>query len=214
MKPGRHVYFVKPVGMEGPIKIGCTVHTEERIIGLSVWSPFKLELMVAIPGDYALERNIHNCFADLHSHREWFEAGDRLVSAIEKLKAGVPVDQAINLADKRGTILMGSRAKKPPKPGHEGLRGYETRLRHAGNRADKIVGERTVMPDQVNTIIDRWKSLHGWPHKPDARRPTPAEFAYLDEVIAAPSLHSILYAVKYADRIKAAKEKAEMEKAS
>lgn len=43
------VYFVKPVGMDGPIKIGCTTTPAARIESLTIWSPFPLEVLVTIP---------------------------------------------------------------------------------------------------------------------------------------------------------------------
>lgn len=102
-----HVYFIKPVGMAGPIKIGCSWHTRERLKTLSTWSPFPLEIIVIIPGSYKLEKNIHACFADLHSHREWFHAGDRLLKAIDLLKQGIPVERAIDLNNRVGKITKG-----------------------------------------------------------------------------------------------------------
>lgn len=102
-----HVYFVKPVGMAGPIKIGCSWHAVERLKTLSAWSPFPLEIILTIPGSYKLEKNIHACFADLHSHREWFHAADRLLAAIELLKQGVPVERAIDLNNRVGKITKG-----------------------------------------------------------------------------------------------------------
>ena len=53
------VYFVRPVGMRGPIKIGCSKLPENRIKSLMVWSPFELEIAVAIPGNFKLEKAIH-----------------------------------------------------------------------------------------------------------------------------------------------------------
>lgn len=35
-----HVYFIKPIGMDGPIKIGCSDKPARRLITLAAWSPF------------------------------------------------------------------------------------------------------------------------------------------------------------------------------
>lgn len=104
-----YVYFIKPVGMDGPIKIGCSGVPEQRLLSLAMWSPFPLEIIVTIKGGIRLEKNIHECFSYLHSHHEWFAADDRLISAIDLLKRGVPVELAIDLSDRRGSIAR----KKP-----------------------------------------------------------------------------------------------------
>jgi hypothetical protein len=102
-----YVYFIKPAGMTGPIKIGCSFMPEKRLSSLSTWSPFALEIIATVEGGQRLERNIHECFADMHSHREWFHAGARLIEAIEKIKSGTPVERAINLDNRIGSIRKG-----------------------------------------------------------------------------------------------------------
>lgn len=109
MKRQTYIYFIKPVGEGGPIKIGCSYHPEERLLSLSTWSPFPLEVITTIPGDMKLEKNIHNCFADLHSHREWFRADQRLIDVIELLKRGTPVEEAIDLKKLVGNISKKNR---------------------------------------------------------------------------------------------------------
>ena len=93
--------------MDGPIKIGCSSLPERRLKALMTWSPLPLEIVAAIPGGYQLERNIHECFADLHLHREWFKAGERLLVSVERLKSGKPVEEAINLKNRLGSIKKG-----------------------------------------------------------------------------------------------------------
>lgn len=197
MKPEQIVYFMKPVGMAGPIKIGCTKWAQDRLVNLSIWSPFPLEIIVTIPGTFKLERNLHCCFADLHSHREWFFAGERLLSMIEKLKCGLPIGEAVNLKDRRGSITHGGPGKRPAKPGQEGLRGYESRLRHAAKRADKLCGERRFIPKQANDILERWRAIGGAIGKPEGRRPTHEEFIFLDAVIAKPEVHTVPSHVRF-----------------
>ena len=64
------VYFLKPVRKKGPIKIGCSFRPVSRLTAMMSWSPYKLEIVAQIEGDFVLERKIHNCFADSHSHGE------------------------------------------------------------------------------------------------------------------------------------------------
>lgn len=100
------VYFIKPVDYPGPIKIGYTMHrASDRLSWLSMMSPIKLEVILTIDGARQdLEKNLHCCFADIHSHREWFHAAPRLLDFISALKGGVSIDEAIDLNDKRGSI--------------------------------------------------------------------------------------------------------------
>lgn len=87
------------------VKIGSSVAPITRLETYQAWSPVPLTLICTIPGDAKLERNIHNCFADCHSHGEWFFREDRLDKAIKALIAGVPVHEAIDLSDIRGNVL-------------------------------------------------------------------------------------------------------------
>lgn len=84
----RKVYFIKPVGMEGPIKIGCSQSPDNRRVSLSSWSPFALEIIAELDGDFDLERRFHAQFRHLHERREWFRAGDDLLVVIESINAG------------------------------------------------------------------------------------------------------------------------------
>lgn len=79
------VYFLRPVGMAGPIKIGCTQHIDQRFRTMTYWSPFPLEMVLAVPGTTALEAELHARFADLRLHHEWFRADPRLDALIAEL---------------------------------------------------------------------------------------------------------------------------------
>lgn len=103
----RLVYFVKPVGMAGPIKIGRTyLPIATRLSQMASNSPLSLELIHVVASDK--EHAIHCHFADAHSHGEWFHPIPRLLAAIEALKAGKAVEDAIDLADIRGNIRRGA----------------------------------------------------------------------------------------------------------
>ena len=43
-----YVYFIKPIGMDGPIKIGCSVSPDRRRETLEWWCPFPLEILAEI----------------------------------------------------------------------------------------------------------------------------------------------------------------------
>lgn len=84
----KRVYFIKPIGMDGPIKIGCSWAPDHRREGLETWSPFPLELLATIEGTGQLERQFHALFADDHSHKEWFRVTPELLGVIAAVQAG------------------------------------------------------------------------------------------------------------------------------
>lgn len=88
MKPARRVYFIKPIGMDGPIKIGVSVAPERRREALEVWSPFKLEIVAEIDGDMMLELRFHALFAASQSHHEWFNVTPELLAVIAAINDG------------------------------------------------------------------------------------------------------------------------------
>jgi hypothetical protein len=91
----RVVYFMKPIGMDGPIKIGVSANgCEKRLMKLSVWSPFPLEIIGTIPGWTKQEAYLHRRFAGQHSHREWFHSSELLWRTIHRLLAGETVEIA------------------------------------------------------------------------------------------------------------------------
>jgi hypothetical protein len=123
------VYFVKPVGMEGPIKIGCSTWPEGRILSLATWSPFPLELIGAVPGNYRDEAFLHRCFADLHTHREWFRTSPALREAIEAAIAAGGVDVLRARLAPKGNI-RGYAVKRPRSAEQKLCASYSHRVRH------------------------------------------------------------------------------------
>ncbi len=89
-----YIYFIKPIGMAGPIKIGCTKSIDTRLDALMQLSPYPLELMVTAAGDFKLEHHLHARFAANRSHKEWFHPSDELMAGIDRVKAGASVVEA------------------------------------------------------------------------------------------------------------------------
>jgi hypothetical protein len=84
-----HVYFARPVGCIGPIKVGFTSNPDQRLANLnSQWRPLQIEFVAVIKGSRQLENRIHTLFADDHWHREWFDASPRLLAAIAAIQHG------------------------------------------------------------------------------------------------------------------------------
>ena len=85
----KRVYFIKPVGMDGPIKIGCTDDARGRLADLMAKSPFPLEIAATLPGDHILEARLHRRFIASNSHSEWFIWSPDLQSIIDDVVGGL-----------------------------------------------------------------------------------------------------------------------------
>jgi hypothetical protein len=87
------VYFIRPIGMKGPVKIGCSLSPDGRRETLETWAPFPLEVVASIPGSQELERRFHALLKDFHSHREWFHWCPALEEIIQAVANGIfPVE--------------------------------------------------------------------------------------------------------------------------
>lgn len=180
-KPG-FVYFVKPIGMTEPIKIGYSLNPVERLNTLMAWAPFHLEVVATAPGEMKDEYRVHCCFADLHSHREWFKAGPRLLEAIQKIAAGASLSEAIDLENPVGRIRNFGKAWSPERRKRV---SYGSKLRHRFP-----YGGPLYEPHDVYKIMSRWER---------GGQPTVAELARLDEVIANPAKYGATKAEHWAE---------------
>lgn len=88
MTDAKKVYFLRPVGRRGPVKIGCTVDVPQRLKTYCSWSPTPLEVAAQMPGDHMLERRLHTLFIAHHSHHEWFHACDEIDAVIDAIREG------------------------------------------------------------------------------------------------------------------------------
>lgn len=109
MSGEKKIYFIKPVGMDGPIKIGCSKFTEDRLATLSRWSPFPLEVICQTAGNHTDEFSVHRKFSHLRQHMEWFSAGDDLVEFIEKVRAGASINDVVESEHKRQRRVFGEK---------------------------------------------------------------------------------------------------------
>lgn len=78
----KHIYFLKPIGLDGPIKIGCSNWPERRLAIAANWSPLPLEIIGRVPGDHCDEKYLHRLFDGDRLHHEWFETSTALKTAI------------------------------------------------------------------------------------------------------------------------------------
>ena len=101
------VYFMRPVGKLGPVKIGSTISPANRLQELGRHSPIPLEIAAIIYGPRSLECRFHAMFESLHSHGEWFVESEGLTRTIEQVALGVfdvntlPNGTRIHLIEKR-----------------------------------------------------------------------------------------------------------------
>jgi hypothetical protein len=84
----RRVYFIKPVGLDGPIKVGCSYSPDGRRKTLETWCPFALEIVAEIDGGIDTERRFHALFVETHLRREWFGWSRRIAATIEAIRDG------------------------------------------------------------------------------------------------------------------------------
>lgn len=82
----KRVYFIRPVGMDGPVKIGCSDSPDGRRRSLEQWSPFPLEIVANIEGGFELERRLHWHLHETRMHGEWFRASEELTAIIDAIQ--------------------------------------------------------------------------------------------------------------------------------
>ena len=102
--PSPHVYFIKPIGQRGPIKIGCTRFIGARLDTLAHWSPTPLEVVAAVPGNFKIERHLHKRFAADRLHKEWFSWSQELSDGIGMLVAGASIEDAFSIERRTRTV--------------------------------------------------------------------------------------------------------------
>lgn len=184
------VYFIKPAGLDGPIKIGHSWCPENRLIDLSAWSPWPLQLIGCIPGRGEDERFLHQCFADCHSHREWFHSTQRLRDTIDKiLKAG-------NIEAIRADLKPIGSIRLPRKNSPESTKrmSYRMRVYWALQKLKKSATSPGYFkaPTDVSEIMDRWHQGY----RRVAQQPTLEEIARLDAFLSNVSAEAVFVEIK------------------
>lgn len=82
------VYFIKPVGVDGPIKIGVTDSPMRRLGQINGWSPVPLEIAATVDGDGEIEERFHSAFIEHHDRLEWFRGHADILNVIERINDG------------------------------------------------------------------------------------------------------------------------------
>jgi hypothetical protein len=189
MKSARNVYFIKPVGLDGPIKIGCSEKPAGRLETLSVWSPMPLELIGSVPGTFEDERFLHYCFSEYHSHREWFRSSPQLRETIREILTAGTVDVVRDKLTPVGMIRQAvGRAGRTDE--QKRCVSYKMRVIWTEKRI-RLKGERAAWhaPADVAEIINNWSErISG---RGNMLPPSDEEMRRLDQYLANPTEHSV-----------------------
>lgn len=83
------LYFVKPVGQAGPIKIGHSVNPARRVRELACEVGRKLQLVAQCPARRIDESYMHWRHRHHHLCGEWFEPTPRIMADAERAAHGI-----------------------------------------------------------------------------------------------------------------------------
>jgi len=75
------VYFIKA---ENKIKIGYAEDPSKRIPSIQTSSPFRLEVLLIIDGDYSVEKKLHSKFQEFRVSGEWFDFTEEIKAFINE----------------------------------------------------------------------------------------------------------------------------------
>lgn len=180
---GPHVYFLRPVGQQGPVKIGYSKYPPSRLLMYLTWSPVELEIAATTPGDIYVEQKLHSIFADQHSHLEWFHASKRLTALIAGVAAGVPLGDLVNL-DAAPKPFRKPHKQPPCTDNRRLFLKCSARLRIARNRA-REKGVHFFVPDDIQGVMNRWCRRPGRAEI----TPTPEQLRRIEALLAPYGLH-------------------------
>lgn len=178
----KYIYFIKPVGMDGPIKIGCSDKPAKRLISLSAWSPFELELIGSVPGGFEEESRLHRRFSDLHTRKEWFMSSPALRQTIERILNGEPISEVCRSLKEKKPIKG---QKHPARTADRQLfLDYGRRIRKAMHPLWSFKKGHWIKPDDVSKIMYDWRCDKANGHLPII--PTSEQLARLDDFLRDP----------------------------
>jgi hypothetical protein len=83
MRDLKEIYFLRPLGELGPVKIGMSVYPAHRLKGMAIWSPVILELAAHCRAHHNTEHFLHHHFIADWMHGEWFAWSEALQAVID-----------------------------------------------------------------------------------------------------------------------------------
>jgi hypothetical protein len=179
------VYFIKPIGMDGPIKIGCSKRPMGRLANLTLWSPSPLEILATIPGDAFLERKLHVYFASAHLHSEWFAASPELQALIAGLINGKTLSEIVDLTHVKQVVI-----KRKLSAEQRARRSIGARVGWAMRRYTKEHKRMLFETDRLRQAIDAYARVGG---------PSPEDVRLVEDFITDPGAHGLTHEQKYPD---------------
>lgn len=162
----RRVYFIRPIGMESPVKVGSSVSPDGRRETLETWSPFPLEVIAEIEGGYEIERRFHALFRDTYQRREWFDWSPLIAETVTAINTGTFDVATLPAPQRLGLQYL----QRKPWTDEQRLRAsYSHRITNACRRTGKR------FPHHIHhaSMDDTWRDL------------IPEMDAFLAEVAAA-----------------------------
>lgn len=81
----KHIYFLRPIGQRGPIKIGSSEVPVRRLQSYQIWSPVELELAAVLPAHHNTENFLHRHFLASWTHGEWFNWSPEIQGLIDHI---------------------------------------------------------------------------------------------------------------------------------
>ena len=178
----KRVYFLRPVGMKGPIKIGCSCEPEKRLRSVEIWSPQLLEIIATAPGDHDHENVLHQMFGDDRLHGEWFHPSERLTSVIDHaLSTGhlPPLDMSLSLYARRRTDpkARSSMTRRTPPRAYAFKSRLTKMVQDAEKHAYGFSWMHCLRPEVITRIIDSYQGF-------SAPLPGPRKIAALEKYAA------------------------------
>lgn len=186
---------MKPVGLDGPVKIGCSKIPQKRLQEISCWSPWPLEVVGFVPGCYDDEQFLHKCFAKSHSHREWFHSTPALRKMIAAILAAGSISPARSSLMPTGSIRKG-RSQITWTEDRRRQASYGHRIRWAISKLRREEETEVVYhtaPRDVSAIMDRWSgnSYRGHPGMPPSDNDLARIHAFLSDPVSQVTEHRI-----------------------
>jgi len=82
------VYFIRPVGMDGPVKIGFTRSPVARLDQINKWVPWELEIAATVGGTLKTELRFHTLLEAHRMRGEWFHGSPDVLAVVASVAAG------------------------------------------------------------------------------------------------------------------------------
>lgn len=146
-----YVYFIRPMGKAGPIKIGHSTFPPTRLITMQIWSYEELEIISQFAAPRKMEKDLHERFARYQIRGEWFLACDELVALAEGIRYGKSISDLVDLSVKTGKLFRRNSIRSPEA---EVVGAYKRRVVYAAKYAYGQHRGRGSVPKKIQKILE------------------------------------------------------------